>query len=369
MAEKLLIHLQVNSTLSIDLGQSWTNSSVVIKTTPKSTTGAPLLSGQALWIDSIANVFVAWGGTAPFGSLPPENQAWRFTADGAGSGSWSVIDPSNSPLFSQLVRTEGCAAASGNGVGYCLGGLASVQSDPSVASIAGLPVPGLVSLGLRSGVWSNASTTGFGPQGTLSYGRGEFVPIGPRGIIVYLGGSVGTGQQLGFGSIFIYDLATATFYSQATTGDRPATRERFCTAVAAGPKGTFEIFMYGGLSSETGRTNDDTFVLSLPGFNFFRAQKGTPRGDHSCGLGRGGQVISVGGLDGFRGFPASYSDPDPWSRGIGVFDMSRMVWSDRYDSAHAPYETSSVIAQWYAAGNLDRVVWGNDALKTLFAAG
>ena len=343
---------------------------------PKGNSGAPSLNSQILWADPSARIFYAWGGSVSSPLRPPSNQVWKFTADGAGGGAWAQAAPSNARGFGQLVRPEGCAAATAGGVGYCMGGLAGSQTDPSVSSAVGFALPGLVTFGTRSGVWTNASTAGFRDFGTLIYGRAEFVPFGAAGLLVFLGGSQApvTGypsasRQLTMDTVDIYDLGARAWLSQATSGDRPSTRERFCTVGAQGPNGTYEIFLYGGISSQTGGSSDEVFVLSLPGFVFFRAPAGTPRGDHACALVGRRQMLSVGGIDGFRGSLASFRDPDPWAQGLGVFDLTRLEWSDGYDADAAPYESPAVVARFYAQGGLASVPWSSDAVRALFAAG
>lgn len=38
---------------------------------------------------------------------------------------------------------------------------------------------------------------------------------------------------------------------------------------------------------------------------------------------------------------------DPFSHGIGVFDMTTMLWRDGYDAAAGPYETPQRVKQYY----------------------
>ncbi|KAK4170583.1 hypothetical protein QBC36DRAFT_139034 [Triangularia setosa] len=79
------------------------------------------------------------------------------------------------------------------------------------------------------------------------------------------------------------------------------------------------------------------YVLSLLGFIFLKASvpepKGARRGQHSCVVARKRKMIIVGGFDEFLRFPKWWRDPDPWSKGLGVFDLAEMRWSDRYNAA------------------------------------
>jgi hypothetical protein len=171
-----------------------------------------------------------------------------------------------------------------------------------------------------------------------------------------------------FNSLSLYDLATKKWYSQPSTGSRPTRRERFCAVGVQGPNRTYEIFLYGGVDTQAGLSSDEVYVLSLPGFVFFKAPgSSTARADHGCALVGRRQLLSVGGTDGFLGFPNSLLDPDPWRNGLGVFDMSRMVWSDRYAADAAPYESPSVVTEWYSQGGAKSVAWVNPEVEKLFA--
>lgn len=118
----------------------------------------------------------------------------------------------------------------------------------------------------------------------------------------------------------------------------------------------------------------DVFVLSLPGFNFFKAESpGTPRADHVCvtiGIGKR-QMLSYGGVDGGSGLASSSMTPDPWKQGIGIYDMSELKWLDSYDpiAAAASYESPAMVTDWYRNAGMESVIWDSDAVKALFING
>lgn len=129
-------------------------------------------------------------------------------------------------------------------------------------------------------------------------------------------------------------------------------------------------FMYGGVDTGTGRTSDEVYVLSLPGFVFFKAQgRSTVRTDHACAVVGRRQLVSVGGTDGQLGFPGSLLDPDPWTNGIGVFDMTEMRWKTGYDADAGGYESPAVVKAWYAGGGLESMEWSSEEVKRLFIQG
>lgn len=99
------------------------------------------------------------------------------------------------------------------------------------------------------------------------------------------------------------------------------------------------------------------YVLTLPGFAWFLAPRGTgpSRFVHTCDIVGRRQIISIGGLgleSGGQNFDKSdlYKSPDPFTLGIGIFDMTSMEWMASYNANAAPYESPSIIKGWYAEG-------------------
>jgi hypothetical protein len=128
--------------------------------------------------------------------------------------------------------------------------------------------------------------------------------------------------------------------------------------------------MYGGMSTQSSSTLDDVYVLSLPGFVFFKATAAaTKRADHACALVGRRQMLSIGGTDGYLGFPDSLLQPDPWKNGIGIFDLTRMAWTAGYDAGAAAYDSPDVVKRWYSQGGLASVTWSSADVKQLFAEG
>ena len=204
----------MNSTLSISLKDSWTNSSVSVRSIPKA---APLFNSEAAWRDPSANAFYVWGGTTAYFAQPAAIGLWKFTADGVGGGSWSSVTPSNIVSFSSLVRSGTAAWTQSKNVGYYMGGVATYQTDTSISSDTYLALPGILAYDMTTGSFTNSSTVGFGSLGTLIGGSVEFVPFGKEGLLLFLGGSqapqvtnYGGGREVDFANLTIYDPAGRT---------------------------------------------------------------------------------------------------------------------------------------------------------------
>ena len=93
-----------------------------------------------------------------------------------------------------------------------------------------------------------------------------------------------------------------------------------------------------------------TYVLSLPGFNWFKVNdtSAKPRTGHTCELAGNRQMISIGGLDPTSNPTVNFSDADTNPQGLGVFDMVQLKWTNEYDANAAPYTSADPIKAWYS---------------------
>lgn len=75
----------------------------------------------------------------------------------------------------------------------------------------------------------------------------------------------------------------------------------------------------------------------------------------------GGLGANVGGTD-----PWLIGGPDPFARGLGVFDLTALQWADKFDADAEDYQSPSVVNQWYSSGKLSSVQWTSDDVQALF---
>lgn len=141
-------------------------------------------------------------------------------------------------------------------------------------------------------------------------------------------------------------------------------------------------FVYGG-RHETEGILSDTYVLTIPGFEWFRVDLDSPpRHGHACTAVGGGQIVTSGGLasDG----DGSWEGSDPWPYTLGVFSLGMLEWRSGYDASGGEYSPHEVIRGWYDDGcvpmsismtsltrdrGLDSVAWNSNETKGLFATG
>lgn len=109
--------------------------------------------------------------------------------------------------------------------------------------------------------------------------------------------------------------------------------------------------MYGGNDFRDGKDNmvkSDLYVLSLPGFVWFRANTTSePRSSHAC-IVNNRQMIVVGGTG--AGAGNNYTVPDVWSQGLGVLDLPSLSWKHQYDADAGQYEPPQAVTDWYKNG-------------------
>lgn len=100
---------------------------------------------------------------------------------------------------------------------------------------------------------------------------------------------------------------------------------------------------YGGAQHTSNIVYSDIWVLSIPGFVWFKLDViGTPRAWHECVI-IGSQLISVGGM----GSTLSFQEADPWTQGLGVLDLTTMAWAESYNPNSTAYDSPQVIKEWY----------------------
>ncbi|KAL8415189.1 hypothetical protein RB594_006140 [Gaeumannomyces avenae] len=371
-----------SETLSIPLKSSWEISELRMESIEKR---LPPTRWAAVWAEPSGNSFSVWGGsTIATEQISSNPVIGTFSAN---DGKWAEghTTAANEAAAAGILRSEKMGFARADGTVFMLGGAATRFTDTRVPFGLIQATPGLYSLDLATGRWANESAAGegsFSKTGTWVGGRLEHVPGfgGRRGVLVALGGAgrrlepTGFGAQpssfYGFAEIKIYDIELRRWHTQTATGSVPSERSQFCSVGVPGQDGTYEIFVYGGTpgaEGEQGQAFDGVYVLSLPGFFWSQATSGTPRAAHSCAAVGRRQMISVGGLGRLDESSDHWTTKDPWRHGVGVFDMTELQWRGGYDVNAAEYRSPQVVADWYKAGNANKIVWASQATKNLFA--
>jgi hypothetical protein len=321
----------------------------------------------------------------------PLNNLWKFVPLNPGpGGSWQEVDTSADGGWQRLIRPSGGAVASAKDVGYNLGGYYDSWTSQSTSDLGGgfLPAPGMQICNFTTNKCSNNSALGYSSNGAFEFGGLVHVPTwGPEGLVVVIGGQTSPmlnlfsdGQKYqNMANISLFEPTTQQWYYQTSTGEVPPQRDRFCVvgSTAGGDNGTFEIYMYGGqygagafssASSSTNAASDEVYVLSLPAFQWFKAEytSSDPRILHTCHA-LGSQMLSVGGIDPSA---ASYQDAidnsDNFTQGIKVFDLTKMQWTNSWDPSLPEYETPEVVNEYTSSAGKNPASWDMPELQAIF---
>lgn len=151
-------------------------------------------------------------------------------------------------------------------------------------------------------------------------GSMEYIRLGPQGTLINFGGYNKeyinpnyTGRSFDrrpMDQINVYDIESATWYNVTASGDVPSDRSAFCTVVSSAPDdSSFQITMYAGSDFFGGHSFADTYVLSIPSFQWINVTEtsnldalisdGTAisgRDHHSCVAYKDRQMLVLGGV-------------------------------------------------------------------------
>ncbi|KAL8836073.1 MAG: hypothetical protein Q9176_006530 [Flavoplaca citrina] len=291
-----------------------------------------------------------------------------------------MFSPADDSIFHQLTRPDSASGAAVDNTGFILKGEANRRTSPETINYSGRdPIPGIVSFNITSNLWQNDTM----PQDieNLSAPEGLLASVdafGTDGLLVTTGLALNADNPPPFNNITIYDPSDRSWHAQTATGQIPAARSLACTVSVKGDNGTYEIFLYGGTGKIGFNGNisltqyidftalDEVYVLSLPAFAWFKADYPAqhPRIRHTChSFGR--QMLSIGGQDPTNEYNDTFT-PDPFSQGLGIFDLTDLRWSERYNADAEPYETPAVVKAWYAANGPSTSTWDSPGVQRLF---
>ncbi|KAI6373727.1 hypothetical protein MCOR25_003356 [Pyricularia grisea] len=350
---------------------------------------------QGLWVDTKATPqrVYSWGGSksAQSGKTPAVEAFRKFTRSNKQgdnyTGSWAAENqlPSDGSTDRPILSNQYATWATCNDIGIMVGGRFGHEVTSS----------GFITYNMTTGKWSNDTSQVF-PEvikdqnskkdiavpNTYKQGAAVCLPTmgtGHGGLVFFIAGSQTSADPRSPSDVYMpmetvqfYDTLTRTFHKQSTSGaEMPALRSKPCIVAtqARGSDGlhsSYEIFMFGG--QKGGHLVDaDIWILTIPGFRWFKAPDTEPynaRIDHDCAvIGPGRRhMISVGGRNDNSDIPGR----DYWMNGVGIYDMTNLTWSVPHVLDGPAYEKPQAVREWYAAGNLDSVVFENRETARIF---
>ncbi|KAI5806806.1 hypothetical protein DFH27DRAFT_550107 [Peziza echinospora] len=131
--------------------------------------------------------------------------------------------------------------------------------------------------------------------------------VGKEGVMAFVGGKQrltnGTTRNRDLDKIYLYDVGSESWFSQAATGDIPIGRHDTCMIVVPAPdQSSYQLYMFSGLSDEKVANiyNLDLYVLTLPAFIWVKIPIEGYRdtwgvGAHACALYSSRQMLISGG--------------------------------------------------------------------------
>ncbi|WYZ38874.1 hypothetical protein EsH8_III_000788 [Colletotrichum jinshuiense] len=160
------------------------------------------------------------------------------------------------------------------------------------------------------------------------------------------------------------------WHTQQTTGSRPTRRKHFRAVGVSRPNNSYEIFLCGGMGTQTSISSDEVLRPGPPCLPSSPGRPGRPPvgRDHACVVAGGRpDVLHPGGADGNLCSPKSPTDWGHWRPRLDVFDMTQMRWADGYDAQAPTHGSPDVVKQWYSQGGLEYHSWSSNEAKVLFA--
>lgn len=200
-------------------------------------------------------------------------------------------------------------------------------------------------------------------------GRMEFIRLGPRGSLIALGGynkdyinPTLTGWSFDLrplSQVSVYDIDSATWYNVTTGGDIPSGRSAFCTVVSSAPDdSSFQITMYGGWDLFAARAFAETYVLSLPSFQWINVtgssnpdasiSKGfgiSGRNHHACAVYKDRQMLVLGGIIDINGEEQNLRGCNEDLPAIRALDLTTFKWTDRWNGRPEPYAVPDAVTR------------------------
>lgn len=302
-------------------------------------------SQGAFFQDANETMLYSFGGYSNDRQQPMDTlNAYNIT-----SGEWSNITVSGGSFnyFTRAATSRAITTGSSEALGFVSGGWNDLggmirfdASDPANPE------------------WRNETDNN--PPLTLE-GSMDFIRLGPRGSLISFGGynkdyvnpelEGWSYDHRPMDQISVYDIDSATWFNVTAGGDIPRTRSAFCTAVSSAPDdSSFQITMYAGWDLFGNHSVADTYVLSIPSFQWIdvtdssnvdalmsSGDEKSGRDHHQCVAYKDRQMLVLGGLlrigpeiQNMRGCNRDHP-------AVRALDLSTFRWYDDWNGSPAPY--------------------------------
>ena len=329
-------------------------------------------------------------------SPPADNAVLGYEAYQYGPyrSSWNpgFVESSTSSGVTRYVTNGAGANVPSENLGFYFGGMRSANGGPiyrddESANMSSNTLIEVEMSSMRDEKWTNHTL----PDNIKPRANAQlvWVPVSKQGVLVAIGGvnppeeifaaglnsseiTESKADSPGFmTSLPVYDIATASWYTQETTGDPPPQLTEFCSVVAAAEDdSSHNIYIYGGYDglNAADLPSDDVWILSLPAFRWVRAYAGSTshgRSGHTCVKPYPDQMFVIGGL---------HQDPTQCVEGgiIQVFNLNTLNFQSSYTPStwseyKVPQALYSVIGGTERGGATTQASWSDGELGSIFA--
>ena len=200
-------------------------------------------------------------------------------------------------------------------------------------------------------------------------GSMQFIRLGRNGSLVNFGGynkdyinpnlTGWSYDRRSMDQINVYDINSATWFNVTAGGDVPGDRSAFCTAVSSAPDdSSFQITLYAGWDLFGGHSFADTYVLSIPSFQWINVTDasnrdahifGGPdisgRDHHECAAYKERQMLVLGGNLRNGRNTLNQGRCNESLPAVRALDLSTFKWSDTWDGSPEPYYVPDVVTR------------------------
>lgn len=345
-----LVQLNLSSSFAIDDGAKYKMSLVDSK--------IPKIKDQAMWSNKGNTTLFTYGGRG-VDNTTVDQGLWTYTI---ADGSWQLQQTSIKP-----VRLQGGAYVDAPQIqaAYWVGGYQDSDTTPAITDKTVDYATGMIQFNTTTGTFTQLDAP-FTPvqQGALVY-----LPVGEKGILVFVGGEVPSIQKginatltpNQWNHALVYDIAGDKWYSQTMAGS-VASRTQFCTAVEQDlSTPSYQIYTIGGADYESREALADVSYLSIPSFKWFQAGPlNKPRMTHTC-QSYGRQIFGVGG----RLAWADDANAGCYGTPAFVYDAQSEIIRTQFDPGLSAYSIPSATADDIRSSPYPST-WADPALRSLF---
>ncbi|KAA8914640.1 hypothetical protein FN846DRAFT_926013 [Sphaerosporella brunnea] len=293
----------------------------------------PIIKDQAWWPNQDGSKIFLYGGRGA-SNTQVDDGIWEYHTQ---TNTWH-----RQPVGSRPIRLAGGAYANAPAIqaAYWIGGYQSSDTTPEITDDKKIYPSGMMMLNTTTNEIRNITT----PFGSTQGGAVVFLPTPGMGSLVYIGGEVvktGTssaGTPRPMSSVWVFDVASETWFEQDVVGDALA-RQEFCAVSASDGNGGWHLYIMGGADYNKHVVTSEISMLAVPSFKWYSTGTWfTPRMSINCEI-VGKQLLAVGG----RLALANGAEAGCYGTPVLNWDLNQRATVSTWDSSEPTYSPAASI--------------------------